>query len=151
MKNFKRVIILTVTVLAFMFSTSCSSDDGAPNENTLVGTWKEISVQQKEYLNGDLISDTITSPEADDVVLITLRSDNTFTSNSNTLGEVSSGTYSIDGNTIAIIEDDLDMDAQQVETTYEVTGDTLYLTGEQEVSYNETSYKFEFKMTLLRQ
>ncbi|WP_194767095.1 lipocalin family protein [Tamlana sp. I1] len=115
MKKFNKVIILTVAVLASVFSTSCSKDDDGgslSNEEKIEGKWTYVSSIEKKYVNGVFDSEEKYELDEDEVDTIDFKSDGTYFSLYSYSGGSNSaeGKYWFDGDILNVHEDGEDED-----------------------------------------
>lgn len=142
-------------LLASALIISCSSDDGESDGSSIVGTWDAIEFNMGEAV--DLNDDGTASDNLLDE-LDCFASTVTFTADGGystaTTGiyfeasessffitcdgvETTSGTYTLDGNTLVTIDED-----GEVESTVTVTKDRLVVTGEDE-DFGQVTLVFE--------
>lgn len=133
-------IIFFILLLPLIFS-SCSSDDGAVQEVSILGTWTATSfITSTSFdLNGD-------GQESNDIIqeldcymsVLTFRADGTFSSatsdiileedgsgSCDLIGSTASGTYVYENGRLSTVTN-----GQSIASTVELSADTLVLTGQ---------------------
>jgi len=133
-------IIFFILLLPLIFS-SCSSDDGAVQEVSILGTWTATSfITSTSFdLNGD-------GQESNDIIqeldcymsVLTFRADGTFSSatsdiileedgsgSCDLIGSTASGTYVYENGSLSTVTN-----GQSIASTVELSADTLVLTGQ---------------------
>lgn len=142
--NLMKKNIFTLLVVAILFA-SCSSDNGDDSgNNSIVGTWDAIELNAGESFdwNGDGTSSSNLMDEIECfAATATFTAEGDYSSattevnfNADETGftfscggpVTSSGTYSVDGDTLIITDDE---DGETGESTFNISGQTLTVTG----------------------
>lgn len=144
MNNLTKLMIITAVIFTASLFTSCSSDDDAPAEPSIVGEWNATTSTFESIINGESQGIEETTHDEDDIERVTFNSNNTFElytyevitlSNGEEIIEESTdpGTYSIDGNLISI---SFDGEVEIANALFTVTASTLVITATDEFDSN---------------
>lgn len=124
MNRLNKLVMIAVVLLSANLSISCNSDDDAPSEPSIVGTWVDVSFEDVKFVNGESqgINDS-GDIDQQDATTFTFNSDGTFTESYIELSETitASGTYTTNDNILNVTYEDGEIN----QSTFTVTRSVL--------------------------
>lgn len=124
MNRLNKLVMIAVVILTVNLSTSCSSDDNATAEPSIVGTWVDVSFEDLKFVNGESQGiDDSGDIDQQDATTFTFNSDGTFTESYIELSETitASGTYTTNDNILNVTYEDGEIN----QSTFTVTSSVL--------------------------